>query len=819
MRGQISSAATTTSTILNVRQQIAQTAWHKYAKEDLIFPFHTVAGEVSSKINKNWAEAFSDYMNNIYYNDALSVKILSAKKNLTPEKLKVELEKWLASKDSLAWREDLNYAVSRYPSRIDGKSKYVSVVEERMNEISKVLPVVGANGEDLYALRQKVLDRTFTNADSLAIPEIDRMPVNGVVISSYNDAAFNVPRVYRSMVNSIFKYIGTIPEDNFVRFPFYRTVYRNEVRRRVNSLVAKGKDPVKYEEQILNVARQEAYKQTIERLYSIERYTDLGQAMQYLSPFYMSAQNSARFWAGAVTRNPAIVPVALKVWNIPNAMGVVYDEKGNRIAYDTPWTADNNEIQIGLPASVAKFYGAPKYSTRKASLDLSFQGRTPGVPSLGGAYVDAATVNIMRKITGTSLDPDLWAMKMGLGPNFIGEKIIPFYQSVKNNPDENFIMRTGRALVGYGSQWTPLMAVGSALDGNANNVFMTRHDSLYRAGVIEAEKAGKTLTAEDHAKLIADSYSKTIRSLIGEWFLGTIPNPVKGKIKNTQQIEKDKINSFIKQYGYEQGIIEYAKTLDLKNQSSYLPILASANVATDNIFGLFSNTQSVKNFKDNKDLISEIDKINPNSSIIGYLMNEGNPSQDYSVTADEFLYTETVNNKNLKQKVIEVDPWELQRRAYNNDYYPFSVAVDLMRKADAEAGREESSGFYQQLKDDRKAELETKYPIYTKEKKYKAQDAVINDIRTAYSILGNDKYVNTVGARSKVANAASSYLYTVRPMLVDLKLSGASTLEVDEIKLQFLEDTAKGDPEVSKFLQIFFSRDDYTPIDINDVWK
>ena len=819
MRGQISSAASTTSTILNVRQQIAQTKWNMYAKEELIFPYQVIDGQVTNKINPSWSQSFSDYMNNIYHNDDLSVKILSAKSNITSEKLKIELEKWLTSKDSLPWRTELEYAVSRYPLRADGKSKYVTIIEERINEINKVLPKVGANGEDLFPLRQKVLDRTFTNTDALSIPQIDRMPVNGVSISKNKKDVFNIPRTYRSMVNSIFKYIGTIPEDNFVRFPFYRTVYRNEVRRRFRALEAVGKDPVTYEEQILAAARQEAYKQVMERLYSIERYTDLGQAMQYLSPFYMSAQNSARFWAGAVTRNPAIVPIALKIWNIPNAMGVVYDEKGNRVAYDTPWTADTNEIQIGLPKKVADYFGAPRFSTQKTSLDLSFQGRVPGIPSLGGAYVDAATVNFMRKITGTSLDPDLYAMKLGLGPNFIGEKVIPFYQSVKNNPNENFIMRTGRALVGYGSQWTPLMAVGSALDGKANTTFMTRHDSLYRAAVIEAEKAGKTLTAEDHANLIADAYSKTIRSLIGEWFLGTIPNPVKGKIKNTQQLEKDKINSFIKQYGYEQGVLEYAKTLDIKNQSSYLPILASANIATDNIFGLFSNTQSVKNFKDNKGLIAKIDKLNPNSSAIGYLMNEGNPANDYSVTADEFLYTETVNNKNLKTKVVEVDPWELQRRAYNNDYYPYAVAVDLMRKADAEAGREESADFYQQLKDDRKAELETKYPIYAKEKKFRAQDAITNDIRTMYAITGDSNFMKTVGNRSKVVKAGVDYLYELRPVLVDLKESGVPTIEIDELKLQFLDDYANGDAEVAKFLQIFFSRDDYTYIDINDVWK
>ena len=75
------------------------------------------------------------------------------------------------------------------------------------------------------------------------------------------------------------------------------------------------------------------------------------------------------------------------------------------------------------------------------------------------------------------------------------------------------------------------------------------------------------------------------------------------------------------------------------------------------------------------------------------------------------MYTTTINNKNLKSRIPEVDAWELQRRAFNNDYYPYANAVDLMRKADAEAGREESSAFYQELKDNRRAELELKYPI------------------------------------------------------------------------------------------------------------
>lgn len=822
MRGQVSSAASTSSTILNVRQQIAQTKWNMFAKEELIFPNEVVGNQVTNNINRSWAEAFADYSNNIYYNDELSVRILSAKTPAQREKLKKELEQWLKSRESAEWRNNLEYEVSRYPMRSDGKSKYVTILEERLIELDRMYPLVGANGEDLAYLRQKVIDRTFTNADSVAIPPVDRMPVNGIVISKHpEDRLRNAGRWYRAKINSIFKYLGTVPEDNFVRFPFYRTVYRNEVRRRVNMVVAAGKDPAKYEQQILAVARQQAYKDTMERLYSIERYTDLGQTMQYLSPFYMAGQNSARFWVGAATRKPETVVNALKIWNIPNALGVVYDDEGNRVAYDTPWTAEDNTIAFGLPAPVAKIFGAENFMAPKQSLDLAFQGRIPGVPSLGGPVVDTATANIMRYIAGTKADPDLWALRMGLGPNFIGDKVIPFYQSVKENPDENMILRSARAFIGYGSQWKPLMAVGAAVSGSPNLTFMTRHDSIYRSELIKLEREGGQYTALEHADAIGRAYGKTIITLLSEGLLGNLPTVVKLKFQNAQQKEKDRVNSFIERYGYEEGLLEYGKQYAGEGSPTNIGILASANVINDNIFGLYSNTESVRNFRLNKELVTKIDILNSNSSVVGYFLNTGNPSKDYSITAEEYLYTTTVNNKNIKSKnpAEAISPYELQRKAYNNEYYSYVNSVDLMRATDAQSGKEKKSTFYENLKDDKKAELEKKYPVYALESTFKQQSSIINDIRTMYAFIQDEKFMKTVGNENKNVLVAKKYLYEVRPGLVeDKKNKKKKTKELDNIKIQFIEDNSKGDPELKKFLEIFFSRDDYTQINMTNVW-
>ena len=823
MRGQVSSAASTSSTVLNVRQQIAGSKWNMYATEQLIFPNEFIGSQVTNTVNKSWVEAFTDYVNNIYHNDELSLRILASKNSDEAQaKLKDDLEAWINSRDSINWRKSLEYQVSKLPSRSDNKSKYLWVVEERMEEIKNLLPLRGKNGDDLSGLRKKVIDRKFTNADSVSIPEIDRMPVNGVALNFYKkgDASPAMLR-YRAMVNSVFKYLGTVPEDNFVRFPFYRTVYRNEVRRRMDAVISAGKNPADFEEQILKVARQAAYKSTMERLYSIERYTDLAQTMQFVSPFYMAGQNSARFYLGAASRKPETMVNAIKVWNIPNAAGIVYDEEGNRVAYDTPWSADDNTIAIGLPASVAAVYGADELAAPKSMLDVIFQGRVPGIPSLGGGIVDASTVNFMRYVSGTNADPDLWANRMGLGPNFIGEKVVPFYQSVKESPNDNFIIRTGRSLIGYGSQWKPLMAIGSAVSGTPNLIFMTRHDSIYRAELIKLEREGGQYTAEEHADALGKAYGKTVISLLSEWLLGSSPLIVKPKFRNAQQKERSIVQSYIKQYGYEQGMIEYGKKGAGEGSAVNVGILASANIATDNIFGLFSNSESINNFSRNKELVARLDLINSNSSVVGYFMNTGNPSEDFATTAEEFLYTESVNGKNLKSKLsdISMSPYELQRRAYNNEYYPYSNAVDLMQKADAQAGSEESDKFYQELKDIRKVELEKKYPVYAAEKDYKKQESIINDIRTMYAFTQDKKFMKTVGNKSKNVLAAQDYLYIVRPGLVeDKKNKTKSTKELDQTKLQFIETYSNGDPELKKFLEIFFSRDDYTEIDITDVW-
>jgi hypothetical protein len=812
MLGQISSNASTSSTILNVRSAIAEQAWNKQVREATIFPTIAVDGNKVGLMNPRWAEAFSEHSNNIYYNDDVARLFLEGG---TVESVKA----WAKTSASAKWRETMYDDASYYPG---GVSKgYDRIIEIRSVDIAERYPLVGANGEDLSALRQKVLDRTFTPEDSLKIPELDRMPARGYDVTLHaEDQGKAVKRAYKGFVNKLFNFFGTRPEDTFVRIPFYRMVYRNEVRRRTQFLIDSGKNPERYEQQILNAARSEAYKQVMEKLYSIERYTDFGQVMQFFTPFYMSGQNSSRFWLGAVKDRPQILFQALQLWNVPNKLGVVYNEDGEQTLFDTPWSAERNQIIVGLPKPVADFFGQDYAGIYKSSLDLAFQGQVPGVPSLGGPVIDTIGSNIMRSLSGTKYDPDRFAMEMGLGPNFIQDHVIKFYKDNKENPDENWVFSTVRGAFGYASQWKSLIHLGSIYDDDPTNSAMSKTQSLYNTIVSEEYAKGNYLTADGHGKAITKAFALAARGYIAEFLSGTFGAIAKPKLISKAEMERKKLNGLIKQYGYEEGTLKFAQSFDESQSPIYQAVLASTTSAAENRFGIFANPQSIYNLKLNSEKIALIDENNPDSDVIGYFVNEGNPSKDRSALSDEFLYNNKINGKPLKYKDTNREniKYDTQKRAFNNEYYPYSAEIDLMQQGDALNGTEQPAYFYEDLKKQFKEELYLKYPnVGIRRQEFEKKDRML-DIRSMVVLINDKKFMNSVGNRSKIVQLADIYINDFRPDYVQQKIDGVSTKEIDASRNQILEDLANKDPEVMKFFQIFFYNDTYEPIDNNNVW-
>ncbi len=181
-------------------------------------------------------------------------------------------------------------------------------------------------------------------------------------------------RKYNAWVSKAFHYIGTIPEDNITRLPFYNKRFKQvrndliesylaqahpgvKVRRNVYDQSGKKIDEGMSLSQDVNVpsdrlqsiyqsAHAQALHDTRTYLYTVERRTNLGKHFEYVSPFISAQQNTFQALAKIAWRNPWQVPLVANLWSMPYQNGSV-DEDGNlRITLPATWLAEKAGVIV-----------------------------------------------------------------------------------------------------------------------------------------------------------------------------------------------------------------------------------------------------------------------------------------------------------------------------------------------------------------------------------------------------------------------------------------------------------------------------------------
>ena len=148
----------------------------------------------------------------------------------------------------------------------------------------------------------------------------------------------SVMEVIRNLSARAFQYIGTMPEDAFVRMPFYASRYREFVKGAIDNLLAQYPDvnmiPATRVAEIQVQASRRALKDTKDFLYTIDRRTNLGRYGELLFPFISAQQNSVNTIGKLVRRDPSLPGIMLLLWNAPSRVG---------------WEDEEGNIQIPLP--------------------------------------------------------------------------------------------------------------------------------------------------------------------------------------------------------------------------------------------------------------------------------------------------------------------------------------------------------------------------------------------------------------------------------------------------------------------------------------
>lgn len=789
-----------------------------------------------------WVSAHAEYVNNILLKDAVSVRLikgLAAGKK--PDALKKEILKWMKSTDPAArkyMREQKTNLKTNFEPNGEGikelvERQYVQIKAQYLPDVDEFgMPIVVDIDGKSMTLVQAAAQSKINAAVSTNIPLSVRNPVMGNAERITAQA-----KIYRNIVSTIFHFIATLPEDHLVRHPFYSMVHDSEARRLAdvirNRALSEGKSKVeanemvaKYADKIKNTATTRAYKELMQRLYSVERYTDMGSLMRFVSPFYMAHQNSSRFWLGTTMRNPEIASLMVNAYNAPYRGGFVYDEEGNLVRSGNPWSTRRDTIILGLGDEgvggyIKKKTGATELRLDPTAIDVITQGQLPVLPTVGGPFGQTALSSAFAKS-----NPDEISMKL-FGENadkIVSKYIMPYYE-------KTYGKTTGQILVTNLNPMNSWMVSAAAAifkddstlaSDEANARFNARFNAAYDSIVMEKMLNGQSVN-DDEVKLEAARLAtNTLIVEMASSFLGPI---VGGKLGNAEarNLEQE-FNRLRKANGGSSDIaaIELTKSLEGRYNSPFLSTVPNiiTTRSTDNRLGLLATPQTLKNLEKNKDLIGNIDFLFPDNPFLGELISAGDPKADYSKFVEDKMFSMELNGEPLRGKLDNIDE-RIKRQQYSMGWELYFSNIEYIERHAEARNISKNSDYYKQYykpwKEAVIADVEKSFPIWATRPDTFQTDKSTNNLAIVNRLLSDEKFMKTAGKDSRAIQGLKVYMEarevfkkTLEQEAARTGVAGADTNQnrwILEWRDETAKDILKAYPEFQRMYDRYISND------------
>jgi len=787
--------------------------------------------------NKIWAPAAADFANH-HMNDYVAQKFIDT------DDLQ-QVVAWAKSSDpkAVAWRKTKKFDLSRY-STAGVKDAVERLVTEIKFTVDNILPKVGIDGnivdgiEDVTGkttdlvpgLRIKAKNGTLTAEDMLKIPEAQRASVRG------NELTPDGPNKFRNkwsvIVGKIFDTIGTKPEDSLVRHPFYNMMYKAEGKRRGKLLLEQGYSPEQIQKMSGEIQAQShkfAYKMLMERLYSIERYTDPGHLLRFVSPFYMAKQNSNRYWFGYTLRNPQAAARYFMIYQSPGKVFSVEDENGQEIKTVNPFNAQDATVKVTIPGAVAKFFGKDipegvSFNTPISSFDLINNGYIPFVPEAGGPLVDVGAGTILNTLSGKDYDPELFLTKMGVDPEFLRNKLFPYYKSQQD-------LSTGEVLLSIAvspNSWMRSLAssdvpiisnVLGTIDPNATDRYNRRvivaYNDIFAKWDSERDPYNpEPLTDAKRAEMLSQAMGAATQMNFAEAMFSAFGYVAAPKF-STQQEELRKDLRVMKQDAVNNGLSEDHGLLEFINQYGFeRAAVAQFTPREQNPYGFMSTPQTLNNLNKYSDAFANAYGEVGETKVAGAMLNAGDPVKDYSAVANSKLYSSNVTGIGaVKSKLT--DPNEAARELEISQGYKMQFAAKDYFDAQVESGELSEKDAKQRYKD-AKAVIAKRYPAWLADSGTMNTQKANNNVKAIFRFLGDEKYVNGVVKNNDLQKAVYFYI-EARKNLVTRRLQIDSNpnanidsdkfADVQYVQKQIVNDLKKQVPEFGKFFQYYLEND------------
>ena len=474
-------------------------------------------------------------------------------------------------------------------------------------------------------LRGKLKEITAADLRTTFKDPTDLPVIHGHVLE---EALFNASQVKgREIINTAFKFLGTLPEDAWARNPLYVYLYRREAKRRLDVMTGQKVERLTTQEQakLMSQAHKIAQREMKGILFNIERRSNLATAFKYISPFFSAQENSYKTWLKLAAANPAIVNRGYLVWNSPNQAGLVTDQEGNQVPAGQ--TSGNDIIWVGLPKGIQKIPGLQSLTEMgipKGSLDILFQGGLDllymkGSPNVFsdifpvGPYVAIPASEITKRQPSLE-DSFKWALPFG--------------------PSKD-------ALSGLTPTWCQRLQTRAA--GLEDPAFARSYQLIWNTEQQRAKRNGQDPVPA----------GKILRMTKDYWNMRTAANlimPFAPRFDSPYKYYLDKSREYRRMYGLDAD----AKFLD-----DYPEFFSFSASLSSNPTNVQSSVQAVNNIKKYDGLVGELAKVEPR--LVGLIVNDFS-GYEFSQAAYDYLYGKRIAADSPAKFLTSQSPADAQKR-------------------------------------------------------------------------------------------------------------------------------------------------------------
>ena len=419
----------------------------------------------------------------------------------------------------------------------------------------------------------------------------------------------------KNIVNGIFRLIGSMPEDLLARHPLYVSMYRTELKRRVDMFEGLNERRLTTQEQadLMAVTHKVALRQLKNTLFTIDRKTNLSHYMRLISPFFSAFENTTKTWARIAYEKPQTINRANLIFTSPNRAGIATDENGNPVPPEEASMDDYIWIEVPESLKKAPFIGKgltslTEMGIQKKSLDVIFQGEAIHIPV--GPYVAVPISEMVKR------KPEL-------------EKTLSW--AIPYGPERSAV----RAFL---PTWVKRQLTKE--DGQSNQQYANTYALIWTTEQHKRREMGQPAATAAEIEKMTDAYynMRTVANLILP-FAPTFQTPYKFYIDQWRQYQEqfgmEAQTKFWQDYG--DDFFEFTQSL------------------SKNTTGSFASIGSVGNAKTHADLISELSVIDP--KLIGIVTNAGQ-AYDFSQAAYMWQQANTISPSSSEYYRTRKDPAE-----------------------------------------------------------------------------------------------------------------------------------------------------------------